>query len=129
MNPSPVGLCRLSAAARSLSKLLLTIGENRFELLTLEMQEERERLLRVLFLASCVAVCALLAGIALTAVVVLWLREYSPVMALLALASLYTITGFFLLRRLAADLQNRQPLSASLDQLRKDRACLERIID
>lgn len=128
MNPSPVSFGRLSAAARSLSKLLLTIGENRFELLTLEMQEERERLLHALFLTSCVAVCGLLAGIAVTSAAVVLLWDYAPVMALLAFAGIYTITGLCLLRRLAAQLQNRQPLSASLDQLRKDRACLEKII-
>jgi uncharacterized membrane protein YqjE len=129
MNASSVSFSRLSSTARSLSKLLLTIGENRFELLTLEMQEERERLLHALFLASCVAVCGLLAGIAVTAVAVVLFWEYSPMMVLLAFATLYTITGLCLLRRLAGELQNRQPLSASLDQLRKDRACLEKIID
>ncbi len=128
MNPSPVSFSRLSATARSLSKLLLTIGENRFELLTLEMQEERERLLHALFLTACVAVCGLLAGIAITAAAVVLLWDYAPVVVLLAFAGIYIIIGLCLLRRLAGELQNRQPLSASLDQLRKDRACLEKII-
>ena len=50
------------------------------------------------------------------------------VAALLALTCLYGAAGIFLYRRLAGLLRDWQTLSASLDQLRKDRACLEKIL-
>jgi uncharacterized membrane protein YqjE len=104
----------------------LTIGENRFELLMVEVQEERERLLRAILLALGVAALGLLAGIALTATLVVWLWEYSPVAVLLTLTGLYGATAVCLYRRLTRLLRDWQNLPATLDQLRKDRACLEK---
>jgi uncharacterized membrane protein YqjE len=105
---------------------LLTIGENRLELLTVEVQEERERLLHAFLLALGVAAFGLLAGLALTAAVVVGLWAWSHVAVLLALTCLYGAAGICLYRRLAGLLRDWQTLSASLDQLRKDRACLEK---
>ena len=51
-----------------------------------------------------------------------------PVAVLLILTALYTAAGIFLYRRLIGRLRNWQMLSATLDQLRKDRACLEKIL-
>jgi hypothetical protein len=47
------------------------------------------------------------------------------VAALLVLTSLYGATAVCLYRRLTLLVRDWQTLSASLDQLRKDRACLE----
>jgi uncharacterized membrane protein YqjE len=106
----------------------LTIGENRLELLTVEVQEERERLLHAILLASGVAAFGLLAGLTLTAANVVLLWAYSPVAVLLTLTGLYGAAGVCLYRRLTGLLRDWQTLSASLDQLRKDRACLEKIL-
>jgi hypothetical protein len=46
----------------------------------------------------------------------------------LTLTVLYAAAGFYLYRRLIGVMNNWQTLSASLDQLRKDRACLENIL-
>ncbi len=43
---------------------------------------------------------------------------------LLILTGIYAAAGIFLYQRLTGLLRNWQTLSASLDQLRKDRACL-----
>jgi len=40
---SIVSARQLTAASKTFARRLLTIGENRLELLTVEMQEERER--------------------------------------------------------------------------------------
>jgi len=47
---------------------------------------------------------------------------------LFILTALYAAAGIFLYRRLIGLLRNWQMLSATLDQLRKDRACLEKIL-
>ena len=117
---------QLAATSRRFAQRLLTIGENRLELLTVEVQEERERLLQAFLLALGVAAFGLLAGLTLTVAIVVWLWAWSPVAVLLTLTGFYGAAGICLYRRLIGLLCNWQTLSASLDQLRKDRACLEK---
>ena len=74
------------------------------------------------------AAFGLLAAITLTAAIVVLLWSYSPVAVLLTLAVIYGAAGVCLGRRLTGWLLDRQTLPASLDQLRKDRACLEKIL-
>jgi uncharacterized membrane protein YqjE len=126
MESAPTHVGQLVETSKRFARRLLTIGENRFELLMVEVQEERERLLRAILLALGVAVLGLLAGIALTATLVVWLWEYSPVAVLLTLTGLYGATEVCLYRRLMRLLRDWQNLPATLDQLRKDRACLEK---
>ena len=111
--------------SKRFARRLLTIAENRFELLLVEVQEERQRLLHAILLALGVAAFGLLAGVALTGSIVVLLWDLSPVAALLSLASLYGLTAVWLYHRLTLLLRNWQNLPATLDQLRKDRACLE----
>jgi len=73
-----------------------------------------------------VAVFALLAGMTLTAAIVVLLWPYSPVAALLTLTGLYGVMAVYLYRRLTGILHDWQNLPATLDQLKKDRACLEK---
>jgi uncharacterized membrane protein YqjE len=126
MEPAPINAGQLVATSKRLARRLLTIGENRLELLMVEVQEERERLLRAILLALGVAAFGLLAGVALTGAIVVLLWELSRVAALLVLTSLYGATAVFLYRRLTRLLRDWQNLPATLDQLRKDRACLEK---
>jgi uncharacterized membrane protein YqjE len=128
MEESTGSVRQLAAATRDVARRLLIIGENRLELLTVELQEERERLLRALLLALGVAAFGLLAGMAFTAAVVILLRAWPPAAVLLALTGVYGGAGVFLYCRLARLLRDWETLSASLDQLQKDRACLERML-
>ena len=128
MEESTVSFGQLAATSKHFARRLLTIGENRLELLTVEVQEERERLLHAFLLALGVAAFGLLAGLTLTAAIVVLLWAWSPVAVLLTLTGLYGAAGICLYRRLTGLLRNWQTLSASLDQLRKDRACLEKIL-
>lgn len=128
MEASTVSLRHLTASAKSFARRLLTIGENRLELLTVEVQEERERLLHAFLLALGVAAFGLLAGLTLTATIVVLLWAWSPWAALLMLTALYAASGFILYQRLVGVLGNWQTFSGTLDQLRKDRAGLEKIL-
>ena len=124
METATVSFRQLAANSKQFAQRLLTIGENRLELLTVEVQEERERLLHAFLLALGVAAFGLLAGLALTAAIVVWLWAWSPVAVLLVLTCLYGAAGIYLYRQLTGLLRDWQTLSATLDQLRKDRACL-----
>jgi uncharacterized membrane protein YqjE len=119
---------QLAATSRRFAERLLIIGENRLELLTVEVQEERERLLHAFLLALGVAAFGLLAGLTLTAAIVVLLGQYSPFAVLLTLTGLYGVAAVCLYRRLTLLLRDWQTLSATLDQLRKDRACLEKTL-
>jgi uncharacterized membrane protein YqjE len=116
----------LGDAAKRISQRAFVIVENRLQLLMVEAQEERERVLLAILLGLCVAMFGLLAGIALTFVVVVSLWEYTHVIALLVLAVLYVIAAVFFYTRLARLQRDWQTLPGTLDQLKKDRECLEK---
>ena len=85
--------------------------------------------LRTLFLLALgVAAFGMLAGLTLTAAIVVLLWAWSQVAVLLILTALYAAAGICLYRQLIGLLRNWQMLSATLDQLRKDRECLEKIL-
>jgi uncharacterized membrane protein YqjE len=118
----------LATATKQVARRLLTIGENRLELFRLEAQEERERLLRAVLLAFAAAVFGLLASMTLSAAIVVWFWHDSPLAGLLILTGLYGVAAAFLWWRLTGWLRDWESFSASLDQLRKDRACLDKIL-
>ena len=126
MEPAPAPAGQLVETSKRFARRLLTIVENRLELLMVEVQEERERLLHAILLALGVAAFGLLAGVALTGAIVVLLWAYSPVAVLLTLTGLYGAAGVCLYRQLTRLLRDWQNLPATLDQLRKDRAGLER---
>lgn len=128
MEESTVSFRQMAVNSKTFARRLLTIGENRLELLAVEVQEERERLRHAILLAFSVAAFGLLAGLTLTAAIVVGLWFWSPVSVLLILTFIYGVAGIFLYRRLTQLLRDWQTLSASLDQLRKDRVCLEKIL-
>jgi uncharacterized membrane protein YqjE len=129
MDNSTSSLAQLSITWKRFARRLLTIAENRLELLTVEVQEGREHLLHAFLLALGVAVFGLLACMTLTAAIVVSLWAWSPLAVLLILTGLYGAAGAYLCLRLTGLLRQWQTLPASLDQLRKDRACLEKILE
>jgi uncharacterized membrane protein YqjE len=128
METTTVGFPQLAATSKQFARRLLTIGENRLELLTAEVQEESERLLHAFLLALGVAAFGLLAGLALTAAIVVLLWAWSPWAVLLILTGLYGVAAVYLYRRLTGLLRDWKTFSATLDQLRKDCACLEKTL-
>ena len=128
MEESLVSFRQLATSSKHFARRLATIGENRLELLAVEVQEEHERRLLAFLLALGVAAFGLIASLTLTTAIVILLWFWSPVAVLLILTALYVAAGIYLYRRLIGLLRNWQMLSATLDQLRKDRECLEKII-
>ncbi len=120
---------QLIATAKQFANRLAIMGENRLALFMVELREERERLLHALLLAFGVAVFGFLAGITLTATIVVLLWPVSPLAVLLTLTCLYGAVAVWLWQRLMHKLRDGRPFSATLDQLRKDRACLDKQLE
>lgn len=107
---------------------LLALGENRLELLSLEVQEGRDRLIQDFLLALAVAGFAMIALLAGSAALVVVFWPYSTLSVLLGLMTVYGAVGVGLFLHLNRRLKAWQALSASLEQLRKDRQCLDHLI-
>ncbi|HEU6449576.1 MAG TPA: phage holin family protein [Verrucomicrobiae bacterium] len=116
----------LSDASKRIAQRILVLVGNRFDLLMIELQEEREVIIRAICLLMAMAIFGLLACIAITAVIAAAFWKDSPVAALLALAGFYAIAGiicYILLLRLKRDWSF---LPTTLEQLKKDRECLDK---
>jgi uncharacterized membrane protein YqjE len=116
----------LADASKRLAQRALVICENRAELLMVEVQEERERFFRAILLALGAAAFGLLAVVGLTAVIAVAFWQQSPVAALLILTAVYAVVATVLYVRLIRLQRDWQTLPTTLDQLRKDRECLEK---
>ena len=126
MESSSANGLHLGDATKRIAQRMFVIVENRLQLLMVEAQEERERALLAIWLALGAAAFGLLAGVALTIMIAVALWEHSPIIALLVLTALYTIAAVFFYARLVRLQQDWQTLSGTLDQLKKDRECLEK---
>jgi uncharacterized membrane protein YqjE len=126
---APAQFVQVTGLARRLAQRLLVVCENRLELLAVEVQEAHERLLHAALLALAVAALGLLAGLALSAAIVVMLWASSPVAALLALAVLYAVGAALFYRRLAVLRRECTTLPGTLGQLRKDCECLQRTLN
>ena len=122
----PATTGHLGDATKRLAQRVCVIFENRLQLLMVEAQEERERVLLAILLALSAAAFGLLAGVALTVVIAVALWEHSPIVALLVLTLLYTSAAVFFYARLIRLQRDWQTLPQTLEQLKKDRACLEK---
>jgi uncharacterized membrane protein YqjE len=116
----------LGDATKRIAQRMFVILENRLQLLMVEAQEERDRALLAIWLAMGAAAFGLLAGVALTVVIAVALWEHSPIVALLMLTALYTIAAVFFYARLVRLQRDWQTLPGTLEQLKKDRECLEK---
>ena len=126
METPPDTVPHLADASRRLAQRVLVICENRVGLLMVEVQEERERFFHAILLALGAAAFGLLAGVGLTAIIAVAFWRQSPVAALLILTALYAVVTTVLYVRLIRLQRDWQTLPTTLDQLRKDRECLEK---
>ncbi len=117
-----------TTGAKQAASRLLALGGNRLELLTLELVEERDRLRQAAFLAVGMVLFAWLSTALLTLAVVALGWAWSPPGALLLAALFHGTISFGLYRRFQSLWRNRDTFSASLEQFRKDRDALEKLL-
>lgn len=134
MEPDPVmenfteKIGQLGGSSKRIARRLMTIGENRLELLLLEAVEERVRFIRLLLLSLGIFASGLLAMMTLTAAVVIALWAHSPVIVLVSITVLDGLITLVLLLLLRKVTHQEEPFSATFDQLRKDHACIEKAL-
>jgi uncharacterized membrane protein YqjE len=107
-----------------LAQRALDVGENRLELLVVEVQEARERFLHALLLSVGWAALSLLVGGTLVAMVAVAFEGLPALFALSGLAMVYSGGAAFFYLRLRRNRREWKVFSTTLEQLRKDRECL-----
>jgi uncharacterized membrane protein YqjE len=127
-NPLDSGL-PLAEASKHIAQRLLVICENRFRLLMLEIQEERERVIRALLFAIGAIAMGLLAMFTFTAIIVIIFWSRSPLIVLGILTVLYGSAAVFLYTRLTSLYREWRMLSGTLEQLKKDAECLAKNLE
>jgi uncharacterized membrane protein YqjE len=113
------------ASLGRLLKTVLAIAQNRLELVLLEAQEERWRLIDALLLAGVVLILALMTLMAATITIVVLCISAHRLDLVLGLVLLYLAGTIFAGWRLHTRLKNWAPFSATLAELKKDKACLD----
>ncbi|HEX9046765.1 MAG TPA: phage holin family protein [Verrucomicrobiae bacterium] len=114
----------LAVASKRLAQRAMTICENRFELLVVELQEQAQRAVQALLLSIALLAFTLLTGVALTLLIAVACWNWSPLAALIILTVIYAGITAFLVAQLIRLRRDWEALPATLEQLRKDRECL-----
>lgn len=123
-DPGPTSDGGFFDAIRRVADAVLALAQRRFELLTLELQEEKTRALDLLVRAAALMVLGLLTLVTATATLVVALWDTSPVLVLAAVTLLYGAGAAALARSLRHRLQaGPKPFAGTLEELRKDRSC------
>lgn len=117
--PSP----STAATLGRLGRAVLATLSNRAELLLVELQEERQRVVHVALLVGCLVVTSALTLVLLnlTIVVIFWEHRVATLVILFLLHLAASLAGFFQLRRFVHEWQ---AFPATLGELKKDRECL-----
>ena len=115
----------LFASLRRMLESVLALVQNRLQLFTVELQEEKIRLFDLLLRAAAVVVLGLMTLISVTALVVVWFWDTSPVAVLAIVTLVYGLAavgiGYSLQQRLQ---RGPPPFAGTLAEFKKDRECL-----
>ncbi|HEY1786975.1 MAG TPA: phage holin family protein [Verrucomicrobiae bacterium] len=115
----------LSETLRRVGASILAILQNRLELLVVELHESRLHLFEALFLVVAVVVLSLFTlGLASAAVIYLVWNQFG-VIGLFVLSAVGLVATLLVGWRLYLHLKNWPLLPGTLEQLKKDRECLE----
>ncbi len=116
------------ARARVLADKVLQLAETRLELISVELQEEKCRIIESLIWATA---AVFLGGMAIvmttvTMIFVIWATPEARVLSLAILSLFYISAAFYCLRMLKKKLRNSgMPFEESLREIKKDRECLD----
>ena len=113
------------ASLGRLLKTVVAIAHNRFELLLVEAQEERWQFFDTLLLAGVVLILTLMTLMAATVTIVVLCVRADRLDLVVALVLLYLAGTIFSFWRLRSRLKKWAPFSATLAELKKDKACFE----
>ena len=114
----------LFASLRRLLRAVVAIAQNRLELLLVELQQERWRFFDALLLAGAVLILAAMTLMLATLTLVVICVEAKRLDLVIGLTLLYLVGTIVAFWRLRARLKKWAPFSATLSELKKDKACL-----
>jgi uncharacterized membrane protein YqjE len=111
---------------RNLARTFIAIVQTRIEIFASEIDEERTRLARIAVFAAIAALCVALVVILAVFFLVVLFWDTNRLLAIGALAGVFAVGGIAACLGLRAAISQRPKfLSATLAELRKDRARLE----
>jgi uncharacterized membrane protein YqjE len=110
---------------RRLLSTVLAIAENRLELLLVELQQEQWRFFNVVLLLGAVLILAAMTLMVVTFTLVVVCLEAERMDLLVGLTLLYLAATILCFWRLRVRLKSWAPFSATLGELKKDKACLD----
>ena len=117
----------LLESLRNLARTFIALVQTRIEIFASEIDEERARLARIALLAVIAAFCLGLAVVLLVLLVAVMFWDTNRLLAIGVLAGLFAFGGLGALVALRAAIVMRPKfLAATLAELRKDRAELDR---
>jgi len=123
-DPGPTPGGGLLDSLRRLLDSVLGLVQRRLEVIALDLQAEKTRVLDLLVRAAAMLVLGLLALVAATATIVVALWDTSPVLVLAVVTVLYgagaTILAWDIKRRLR---EGPKPFADTIEEFRKDREC------
>ncbi len=114
----------VGTVARVIDTALATV-QNRVELFSVELQEEKSRIIEAMLFAGAVLVMGSMTITLLTLAVVMMFSESARLVALSVLGLVYltvTVVGACMLR---TRLKNWVSFQGTIGEIKKDRACLE----
>lgn len=112
-------------AARKLGESLLATAHDRMELFSLEVQEEKYRLIRLFVLMSAVVFAGVMAAtfVSLTIVYLFW--ESARLYVLGGLAIFYSVAVAILVYSLRRYIEHGpRPFAGTIQELKEDRTCI-----
>jgi uncharacterized membrane protein YqjE len=121
-SPHPDGI--LSSLGRIADGLLATV-QNRVELLASELHEEKRRLVETVLLGAAVVAFGMMTLTLVTFTVVILFWENLRMAALGGLSALYGAAAIWAWLALRRRLRERSALRDTLNELAKDRGCLD----
>jgi uncharacterized membrane protein YqjE len=119
----PIGLL---ARGQRILRTLFDLAQTRLELFLVELQEQRVQVFDALLLVAVCSVCGLLTLVLLTFTLVVIFWETHRVLVLILLTLGYAGGATLAYWNLRNRLQRWPAFAATLDQLKKDRACIEK---
>lgn len=125
MEPSTEDTPGLLQSLKRLGRTALGIAENRLELLLVELEEERWRVVDALFLIASATVLASITLITGTLAIVMLFPPGHRAAALAVVSGVYLLATLGIVLKLRNRLKVWRSFSASLGELKKDKACLD----
>ena len=115
----------LAGAVKRVLWRLMAVGQNRVELLMVEMQEERACAQAAIFLGVGVTAFGMLATLTLTALIICAFAN-RLLLVLGVLTAFYAIAALCFYVKLSRMLSRWEALTGTREQFERDRECLER---